>query len=155
MLQTLHVICKKLIALCLMFAYGQLTDKSKTIKRDLISLGIQLPLTALAPLGQSRSQRLQAFLSAVGRLERLWDNGMEVRQDFWHKKIGHYMKQPIKKRYFIWVPQSLSRRPTSDKKAWGLWDRDCLGRSPAQTSQATSHKWEAAVFTGYKGICHK
>ena len=30
---------------------------------------------------QSRSQSPQAFLSAVGRLERLWDNGMEVRRD--------------------------------------------------------------------------
>ena len=28
------------------------------------------------------------------------------------------------KRYFIRVPQSLSTRPTADKKAWGLWDQD-------------------------------
>ena len=25
---------------------------------------------------------MQAFLSAVGHLESLWDNGMEVRQEF-------------------------------------------------------------------------
>ena len=70
---------------------------------------------------QSRSQSPQAFLSVVGRPERLWDNGMKVRYDFWRKTIGRYTKQPITKKIF---PQSLSRRPTADKKAWGLWDRD-------------------------------
>ena len=56
---------------------------------------------------QSRSQSPQAFLSAVGRLERPWGNGIEVRQDFWRKTIGRYTKQPIKKRYFSRFPQSL------------------------------------------------
>ena len=45
---------------------------------------------------QFRSQSPQlAFLSAIGHLERLWDNGMEVRQDFWRKTISRYTKQPI------------------------------------------------------------
>ena len=47
---------------------------------------------------QSRSQSPQAFLSSVGRLERLWDNGMKVRQDFWRKTVGRYAKQPIRKK---------------------------------------------------------
>ena len=49
---------------------------------------------------QSRSQSPQAFLSAVGRLERLWEKGMKVRQDFWRKTLGHYTKQPIRKNIF-------------------------------------------------------
>ena len=65
------------------------------------------------------------FFVSVGRLERLWDNGMKVRHDFWRKTIGRCTKQPFKnKDIFIRVPQSLSRRPSADKKAWGLWDRD-------------------------------
>ena len=27
-----------------------------------------------------------------------WDNGVEVRQDFWRKTIGRYTKQPIRKK---------------------------------------------------------
>ena len=59
----------------------------------------------------------RAFLSAVGRLKRLWDNRIEVCQDFWCEPKVRHMKQSIRKRYFIRVPQSLSRRPTADKKA--------------------------------------
>ena len=37
---------------------------------------------------------LRLFFGAVGQLERLWDNEMEVFRDFWRKTIGCYTKQP-------------------------------------------------------------
>ena len=59
---------------------------------------------------QSRSQSLQAFLSAVGRLKTLWENGIEVRQEFLAQKNRplHETANQNKKRYFIRVPQSRS-----------------------------------------------
>ena len=61
-----------------------------------MSNGIFLP-TQLISISILESS---GFLSAVGRLQRLWDNGIEVRQDFWRKTISRYTKQPIKKRIF-------------------------------------------------------
>ena len=58
------------------------------------------PAISKSILRQSRSQSPQAFLSAVGCLERLWDNGTEVRQNFWRKTRGRYTKQSIKKKIF-------------------------------------------------------
>ena len=51
--------------------------------------------TRLTPGELNLDPSPQAFLSAVGCLERLWDNGIEVCQDFWRKTIGCYTKQPI------------------------------------------------------------
>ena len=66
------------------------------------------------------------FLSAVGRLERLWDNGNQSLWIFF--EFFDWLsaeQQPIKE---IPLSQSFSRRPTTDKKQEKLWARRNLDK---------------------------
>ena len=62
------------------------------------------PPFIITPIRQSHPQ---AFFSAVGRLERLWVNGMEVHKYFWRKIEGCYLKQPIKNKDILFELPSL------------------------------------------------
>ena len=64
----------------------------------------------------------QAFLSAVVCLERLWDNGMKVCQDFWCKTIGCYTKQPIIKDLLFEFPRvsPCNQLPTKKSEEKGI-----------------------------------
>ena len=86
--------------------------------------------------GQSRSQGPQAFLSAVGRLEGLWDSGMEVRQDFSRKAIGRYVKQPIIKKDISYSssPESLPATNRWQKRLRTLGSRLSSGSLQHQKS---------------------
>ena len=67
------------------------------------------------PLPQSRTQSPQAFWSAGGRRERLWDNGILLPQDFCGTTMHAVAEQPIKKCNFFRILLATNRWPKSPR----------------------------------------
>ena len=76
-------------------------------------------------LPQSHPRDIRIFVSRWSPGERLCDNRMEV-PGFLAQNNRLLYKTAIKKDILFEFPQSLSRWPTADKKAWWLWDRDWI-----------------------------
>ena len=68
-----------------------------------ISTGYWIDFQAKADLGfyNLNPKVLRLFCQWLVTWRDSWTMEWKVRQDFWHKTMGRYTKQPIKKRYFI------------------------------------------------------
>ena len=96
-------------------------------------------------INQSRSQKPQAFMSAVGRLERLWGNQIKYIF-FWLAVSCNDLTTVLRQRSWrtcIPLSQSLSRRPTTDKEPedYGLdIDFNQFESLPTKTVMTGRHK---------------